>query len=158
MKHRIENKDSFIIVGIQKSGSGNDNSFIPELWANLHENRTKITTSALPPIFIGYGEVKEDFMETGAFSYTAGLIVDTQTDIPEGMVKISIPENEYAVFEIDMSDVSNIPKQIQQIYFEYLPGNGLAVNGLYDFEYYTDQSIPNQAGSTYFHYIPVKKI
>ncbi|SCY73011.1 GyrI-like domain-containing protein [Alkaliphilus peptidifermentans] len=153
MMPEIIEKEGFTLVGVMYEGKNQNNEIIT-LWDNfimrLKEIKNRIGSSRY-----GYDTWTEKINETGEFIYVAGVEVEDDSDVPEGMVSIKIPSNRYAVFTID-SVLEDVHKTVGEIFSKWLPKAGLKVADNYDFEYYNENFKPDDHNSKIYFYVPIK--
>ncbi len=89
------------------------------------------------------------------FTYVAAVEVTSLDDIPEGMIGVTLPAHEYAVFAYDGGIGPNLPRMVQTIFGEWLPNSEFEQDGA-DFEYYDDAFDPHTGMGTFYIYVPIK--
>ena len=142
---RIEIKDSFYVVGLEKqkleiAGSANREQTIrhdiPALWESFLLNMDQIDRKVDPQVSYGIGR------PTGGgihFSYMACLEVESPPDsIPTDMVCTSVPKGTYAVFPYH-GPSQNIPKLANYIYGSWLPTTSYQLNFGVEIEVYDER-------------------
>lgn len=148
----IKPKSSFKIIGLQLVGNS-DNKEFPKLWERLTARAEEVKPLAKKPI-VAYGVCSNFNMETNIFDYTAGLEVEDNSPIPEGMVELEIPIQDYAVFPCTLP---TLMETIQKIYNDWLPNSEYKRANGPEFELYEADFDPNTENSTLYLYIPVEK-
>jgi len=153
MMPEIIEKEGFTLGGVKYEGK-NENNEIITLWDDfimrLKEIKNRTGSSRY-----GYDTWTEKINETGEFIYVAGVEVEDDSGVPEGMVSIKIPSNRYAVFTID-SVLEDVHNTVGQIFSKWLPEAGLKVADNYDFEYYNENFKPDDHNSKIYFYVPIK--
>lgn len=157
MEPKIVDLDEFNIIGIQVVGSPVDGSF-GTTWPVLFERHSEITSKVGMKTSYGVQSYSKELMKSGVWKYTAGLETTNAKNIPEGMSIISIPSNQYAVFEYKGAISSELGKKFEYIYKKWLPESGYILAGQYDFEKYDARfKGPKNPESILEIYVPVKK-
>jgi len=147
-------KRKMIIVGMQYQGK-NENREIPKLWSRFVTRVTEIKNVLNGGISYGYETYTEDSKKSGEFTYIAGVEVKCNDIIPQGMVLIEIPANQYAVFPIS-SIIEDVPKTIKRIHSKLLFELKLEPCDTYDFELFDETFTPNDYETKHYLYIPIK--
>jgi AraC family transcriptional regulator len=147
-------KGIMTIVGMQYRGR-NENKEIPKLWSRFVPRVTEIKNVLNGSISYGYETYTEDSKESGEFTYIAGIEVACRDIVPQGMVTIEIPANQYAVFPIS-AIIEDVPQTIKRIYSKLLFELKLEPCDTYDFELFDETFTPNDYASKYYLYIPIK--
>ncbi|WP_456278666.1 AraC family transcriptional regulator [Bacillus sp. AK128] len=163
MEPNIIKKPELHIIGYElktRNVDGQNNRDIPEFWQQYMQNQLgcKIPNPIHQNQELG---ICTDFNpETGEFVYVIGMEVPKGTDVPEGMVSITIPELEYAVFTTPKSDEKSFTSSIQstwnQIFTEWFPKSNYEHDGTVEFELY-DERCYGAVDKEMDLYIPVKK-
>ena len=150
METKIVTKPPFTVVGLPYYGK-NERGEIPELWSSLNLRYGEIAN----PSEIAYGLCKP--MEAdGRFHYLAGFGVSEADDIPEGMEAWAVPQEIYAVFPCELS---NIHETYQYAFGTWLPQQTAyrhKADSL-DFEYYPREFNTETGEITLYIYVPVEK-
>ena len=152
MEPKITTKPAFQIIGLQFRGN-NDNNECPKLWDSFIQRFEEVKPLATNPI-TAFGVCADFDMQKNIFTYSAGLQVDNTDTIPEDMVSVSIPEQEYAVFECTLPSIMNT---IDKIYKEWLPESKFKRADGPEFELYPPDFDPDKPESPIFIYIPIIK-
>ena len=92
--------------------------------------------------------------ENHTFSYMAGLGVKDNSEVPEGMAAMDIPEQEYAVFECTLP---KIMEAYEGIYQGWLPESEYRRSDGPEFELYDEDFNPENPDSKIYLYVPVVK-
>ncbi|MGM7723335.1 AraC family transcriptional regulator [Metabacillus sp. Hm71] len=156
-------KPAFHIIGYElktKNENGQNKIDIPEFWQQYIQNNlgTKIPNPLHKNVELG---ICTNFQpETGEFDYIIGKEVTKHTQAPKGMVSISFPELEYAVFTTPKSNEESFIASIQStwnhIFTEWFPKSGYEHCGSVEFELY-DERCYGSENKEIDIYIPVKK-
>lgn len=155
MEPRIVEKDCFAVIGMKGRFSRDDTSEIPALWESV-EGRW----GDLLPLMTeaGIGAVIGDNGRTEVFDYIAGIAADIDAAPPEGMDKIVIEPQTYAVFTHKLTGRTiniDIKPTLQHIFGTWLPNSGYRLAESPDFEYYGERFDPvNKTGEIDF-YVPI---
>ena len=118
MEPKFETKAAFSLVGMMFSGKpeGDD---IPQLWrafwARMGEVAGVVNAEAC------YGVTHSYDMSTGVMEYLAAMEVAADAPLPEGMLKVEVPEQTYAVFPCTLPAIQ---ATYNKIYGEWLPASG----------------------------------
>ncbi|MDO3388250.1 GyrI-like domain-containing protein [Gilvimarinus sp. SDUM040013] len=157
MKPKFVNLDSLNIVGVQVAGSPADGSF-GKTWPVLFERNSELPSKVGMDVAYGVQSYSKELMKQGQWKYTAGLEVSKTDNIPDGMELISVPSNQYAVFEYKGVVGPELGELFQNIYKQWLPNSGYELAGEYDFERYDSRfKGPANPESVLDIYVPVKK-
>lgn len=163
MEPKLVTKPAFHIIGYElktRNKDGQNNKDIPHFWQQYLQ---KNLGSYIPnPINKNQelGICTNFNPETGDFVYVIGMEVKKGTQAPEGMVYVSFPELEYAVFTTPKSDEKSFSSSIQStwkyIFTEWFPQSGYEHDGTVEFELY-DERCYGLENKEIDIYIPVKK-
>jgi len=157
---RFEERDEFVIAGYRKHTKDGFN-VIGESWFELKSNMDAIKRKNEHTMY-GVEDYSEEFSsEPLAFYYMAGVEVDKDEILPEGMYRKVVPKAKYAVFTVNGNNSNGeIGKAFQYIYFVWLPNSEYCIdeNALFDFEYY-DERWDCQFGAAQMDiYVPVRRM
>ncbi|OCA91505.1 AraC family transcriptional regulator [Bacillus sp. FJAT-27225] len=163
MDVKIVTKPAFHIIGYElktRNVDGQNNKDIPEFWQQYMQNKLGCT---IPDPINKYEElgICTNFNpDTGEFVYVIGMEVKEGTQAPEGMVYMSFPEMEYAVFTTPEADEKSFTSSIQStwnhIFSDWFPNSGYEHGGHVEFELY-DERCHGPENKVMDIYIPVKK-
>ncbi|MCP3940121.1 MAG: hypothetical protein GY710_01380 [Desulfobacteraceae bacterium] len=97
MEPRIETKSAFKVIGLQYRGK-NEMDKCRDLWGAVLQRFDEFVFLAKKPVIplgihTGYDEENQTFLHTACFE------VETFKKMPDDMVALDIPEQDYAVFE-----------------------------------------------------------
>ena len=152
MEPKIVSLPAFTVVGMRYYGK-NQNQEISEMWGKANQR---------------FGELKhicEDAAygvcftnpntPSGEFEYVAALKVDSEKDIPEGMVLRHVPAAKYAVFT-HIGALDKLKDTYNYIYQTWVPQSGVQLDGSFDFEYYNQDFQDFAPESRFYIYVPIK--
>jgi AraC family transcriptional regulator len=151
MEFEIHNKPAFTVVGLRYYGR-NEKKEIPALWETFVPRMGEIPN---PVPKISYGVMDNFDPETGEFEYIAGLEVQGEVDLPEGMISVSVPAQTYAVFPCTLPTLMETFKRIAE---EGLPTSEYRRAAGPEFEFYGPDFHPDLGRLNMTIYIPVEKI
>jgi AraC family transcriptional regulator len=150
MEIKIVEKSAFTVVGMKYRGK-NEQGEIPQLWQALGPHTGEIEN--LADDTAAYGISANMDMETGEFDYVAGFEVSSAEVVPEGMIVFEVPGGRYAVFS---TTLPKIGETFDQAYHTWLPQAGHEPRGGPEFELYDERFDPQDPGSVFQLYIPIK--
>lgn len=157
MEPRIVEKGRFAAIGLKDSFQRDTTGDIPALWETV-EGRWQ----ELLPLMTegGIGACIGDNGRTDRFDYIAGVIADPDAMPPDGMDKIIIEPQTYAVFTHKLTGAHiniDIKPTLQHIFGTWLPNSGFRLAESPDFEYYGERFDPvNKTGEIDF-FVPVTR-
>lgn len=157
---RFEEREEFVIAGYRKH-TKNGFNVIGEAWFELKSNIDAIERKNKHTMY-GFEDYSEKFSsEPLAFYYMAGVEVDKDTPLPEGMYRKVVQKTKYAVFTVNGNNANGeIGKAFRYIYFVWLPNSEYCIdeNAIFDFEYY-DERWDCQFGAAQMDiYVPVRRM
>jgi predicted transcriptional regulator YdeE len=157
---RFEEREEFLIAGYRKH-TREGFHVIGEAWHALKSNMDSIERTNTHTMY-GFEDYSEEFSaDPLSFFYMAGVEVDKDTPLPEGMDRKVVPKSRYAVFTVNGNNANGeIGKAFYYIYFIWLPNSEYCIdeNALLDFEYY-DERWDCQFGAAQMDiYVPVRKL
>ena len=157
---RIEERDEFVVAGYRKH-TREGYHIIGESWFELKSNLGAIERKNKHTMY-GFEDYSEEFSSNPlAFYYMAGVEVDNDTPLLEGMYRKVVQKAKYAVFTVNGNNANGeIGKAFQYIYFVWLPNSEYCIdeNALFDFEYY-DERWDCQFGAAQMDiYVPVRRM
>lgn len=150
MEIKIVERSGFTVIGLKYRGK-NEQGEIPQLWGAMGPRTGEIGN--LVDDTAAYGISANADMETGAFDYIAGYEVSSAEEVPEGMVAFEVPGGRYAVFSTTLPRVG---ETFDHAYHTWLPQAGLQPSGGPEFELYDEEFDPQDPGSEFDLYIPIK--
>jgi predicted transcriptional regulator YdeE len=146
MEPKIVTKPAFTAVGLMYYGK-NENNEIPQVWDKVNPRYEEIPHKTGP----AYG-VCGDMEDDGRFHYLAGFEVTKAADLPDGMEKWDVSEQQYAVFPCTLK---TIHETYQYIFETWLPQSGYTRADGPDFEFYGEE-FDMETGEGMSIYLPVK--
>ena len=157
---RFEEREEFVIAGYRKHTKDGFN-VIGEAWFELKSNLDVIKRKSKHTMY-GFEDYSEEFCsEPLSFYYMAGVEVDKNTALPEGMYRKVVQKAKYAVFTVNGNNTNGeIGMAFQYIYSVWLPNSEYCIdeNALFDFEYY-DERWDCQFGTAQMDiYVPVRRM
>ena len=157
---RIETKEEFVIAGYRKH-TRNGFEAIGESWFDLKSNMDSMKRKNEHTMY-GFEDYSEEFTaEPLAFYYMAGVEVDKNTELPEGVYRKIVPKSEYAVFTVNGNNANGeIGQAFHDIYNVWLPSSDYCIDEelLFDFEYYDERWDCQLQTAQMDIYIPIKKL
>lgn len=157
MEPNFVERDAFAVVGMRGSFMKDDTDEIPALWErvqNRWDDLIPIMTDA------GIGACVADRSNAGTFDYIAGVATEIDADPPEGMEKLVIAPQTYAVFTHKISQPNinvDIKPTISHIFGTWFPNSGYSLARSPDFEYYGERFDPQTMTGEIDFYVPVLK-
>lgn len=157
---RFEERDEFVIAGYRKHTKDGFN-VIGEAWFELKNNMDAVERKNEHTTY-GFEDYSEEFSsEPLSFYYMAGVEVDKNAILPEGMYRKVVQKAKYAVFTVNGNNANGeIGKAFQYIYFVWLPNSEYCIDesALFDFEYY-DERWDCQFGAAQMDiYVPIRRM
>ncbi len=135
----------------------NNLTVIPKLWGDYLPRAGEIK-ARLSRFNIGVVvclEERDQKAHPAEMLYVAGAQVAETSQIPPGMINLTVPAGNYAVFTHHGS-VHEIGRTIGQIFGSWLPQSGLKLRSAPHLELYDERFKPAQAGSEFDLCIPVE--
>jgi AraC family transcriptional regulator len=151
MEPKIVEREGFKIVGLFYRGK-NENQEIPQLWGQFGPSWKAIKHTLNQEV--SYGAMDHYDPSTGEFDYVAAMEVEKIEDVPEGMVGWEIPKQTYAIFPCTLP---KIKEAYSHAMHEWLPESGYVHTGGIEFELYDEQFNPDDPGSEFYYYMPIKE-
>ncbi|MDD6034621.1 MAG: AraC family transcriptional regulator [Lachnospiraceae bacterium] len=160
IKPRFEEREEFVIAGYRKHTKDGFN-VIGETWCELKSNLDVIERKNKHTMY-GFEDYSEEFCsEPLLFYYMAGVEVDKDTPLPEGMYRKVVQKAKYAVFTVNGNNTNGeIWKAFRYIYLVWFPNSEYCIDEdmLLDFEYY-DERWDCQFGAAQMDiYVPVRRM
>ena len=152
MEPIVKSKPAFTIIGLQFRGT-NENNACPKLWDKFLPRMADLQPLLVEPV-TAFGVCSDFDMKVNIFTYTVGLEVKDSNTIPNEMVSMEIPEQEYAIFE---TTLPSIMQTFEMIYKNWLPKSEYIRAGGPEFELYDTDFNPEIADSKMYIYVPVLK-
>lgn len=159
MNARVVNLEGLKICGLSCK-SKNMNGEIPKLWGEFHSRKAEIKDADLMTCY-GICEPLEKDVEAvdlntpSEFIYLAGVQVNDDNEIPNGMEVWEVKHKKYLVFT-HKGLVQNLGDTYKKIYGEYIPNSEYKVVFTYDFEVYGPNFDPMSPESELEIYVPVE--
>ena len=128
---------------------------IPALWQTVEgrwDELMPLMTDA------GIGACFGDNGRTKTFDYIAGIAADADAEPPEGMEKIVVEPQTYAVFTHKLKGETiniDIKPTLQHIFGTWLPNSGYRLAESPDFEFYGERFDPATKTGEIDFYVPV---
>ncbi len=152
MDHKIIKKEEFKVIGLKLTNNTVDKRF-GDLWEAFISRNKETLPLAKKPVK-SYGVCFNLMPEPITFDYMASLEVDSLDTIPDGMEVLTIPTQEYAIFE---TNLTILMETINSIYNEWLPQSNYKRGKGPEFELYEADFEPEGPTSTLYLYIPIVK-
>lgn len=114
---RIESRAAFRVVGLHHRGQTGSEE-LPKLWESFMPRMDEVLERTERGISYG---VMWDFDEKEkSFSYIAGFAVSPEAALPDEMMDVAVPAQEYAVFECTLP---TLMEAFRYCYDEWLPNS-----------------------------------
>ncbi len=157
MEPRILDKGRFAAIGMKGRFTRDTTNEIPALWETV-ENRW----NDLLPLMTegGIGACIGDNGRTAMFDYIAGVLADPDAAPPQGMDKIVIEPQTYAVFTHKLTGAAiniDLKPTLQHIFGTWLPNSGYKLAHSPDYEYYGERFDPETKSGEIDFYVPVTR-
>ena len=157
---RFEEREEFVIAGYRKH-TKEGYHVIGEAWYELKSHLAMLPRKNTHTMY-GFEDYLEEFCsEPLSFSYMAGVEVDKDTILPEGMVRKVVRKARYAVFTVNGNNANGeIGEAFRYIYSMWLPNSEYCIdeNALFDFEYYDERWDCQFERAQMDIYVPVRKL
>lgn len=144
---KTETRPGFEVVGLKYRGR-NERNEVPELWESFVPRMGEITNRV--DLTVAYGIMDNYDEASGEFDYIACVEVSSSEELPQGMVRVKIPELSYAVFK---ASLPSIKEDFGRVYQEWFPTQGFQRSPGPEFELYNMEFDIDQ---TIYIYIPVE--
>jgi len=148
---RFEKREAFRVIGLKVRAKPFSDEFskvwdafvprIGEISGRLQENES-------------YAVEWDEDKDSEEFNYLAGVAVNAEGPIPEGMEDVQVPAHEYAVFNFSLQEIQQAMKSICQ---EWLHNSEYESTGGHELEVYDERFNPPEGKFEMSAYIPVKK-
>lgn len=151
MEPEFVTKAAFTVIGMKYRGKpeGDD---IPQLWRAFGARMADIQDAVNPQVCYGLSQNLDPV--SGEFDHVAAVEVGSDAPVPEGMIRLEVPKQTYAVFPCTLP---TIPSVYEQIYQTWLPASGYQHAPGPEFELYDETFNPEDATSEFRVYMPVIK-
>ena len=139
MEPRLESRPAMIVIGMHYRGK-NENEEIPALWQAFWPRHAEI--QGRKSDIISYGLSYNFDTEKSEFDYIAGFEVGADSPVPEGMQRVEVPAQQYAVFECSLPALM---ETIQYAYDEWVPKSSYqrSPDG-FELEVYDERFMPDE--------------
>lgn len=160
MKPEIKTLEAFQVVGMKTLTSLKNNK-LPQLWIQFLQRVPEIKHRIIPEISVGLCMNDSNFdistfTDDTEYESMTAVIVDSDRDIPNGMLSKQISGGKYAVFT-HIGSLQTLSETYDFIWGKWLPNSEFEVDSRDDFEWYDQQFLgPEHPESKMFIYIPVK--
>jgi len=154
MNHEPKTVDrsAFIVVGLRQRGTPESiPQDVPPMWCRLMQRAVEIKHGVNPRE--AFGVIGRPDPATREFDYVAGFAVADASEIPEGMVRVHVPAQTYAVFPCTLPTLMDTFKYIYQTWLPQSPRQ--RAEGP-EFELYGEEFNPADPDSRMYVYVPVK--
>ncbi|MDD2596625.1 MAG: AraC family transcriptional regulator [Candidatus Cloacimonetes bacterium] len=151
---KIEKMDAFRVVGVHTKAS--PSGTLHQLWAEFTRRHGEIKDVIDPTK--AYQVCVFDKSDPAAEEYTfiAGMHVNDEAKVPEGMIAQKVPAAEYAVFEHHGS-LEKMHQTYEYIFGVWLAENGYQMAEADSLEIYDERFNPESADSVFEIRIPISK-
>ena len=146
---RIEAKDAFRVIGLNRSYTIETRGSIPQQWAEWDYNA--VTGAEFDRVF----GVSHGFDGKSGFDYACTMQVNPEAPVPEGQTELMIPGGEYAIFVHD-GHVSGIASVFDAVCKDVDLGEGRQLAGGPQLEFYTEEFDPGTATGKVELWFPIK--
>jgi predicted transcriptional regulator YdeE/DNA-binding transcriptional MerR regulator len=154
MDVKIITQPAMTLVGLPYQGA-NKNSEIAEVWEEFYRRADEIPHQR-PTEFYGVCRVPPGLPE-GDFEYCAGVPVEKVESLPEGMIKLELPELKCAVIPMHGLIEENLGQAYTDLYEGWLPQSGYsALEAGFDMEVYGKEFNPESKDSVMYIHLPLK--
>ncbi|MEM9972937.1 MAG: effector binding domain-containing protein [Pseudomonadota bacterium] len=108
--------DSFTVIGVSARVSNDDPAAIGALWETFHKSNVfnVLGDAAMPDVFCIYHSYEGGAADP--YWMTIGFSVPAETCVPPGLAHVSVPAQNYAVFQAAGPQPSTLIKQWQAIW------------------------------------------
>jgi AraC family transcriptional regulator len=144
---KTETRPAFEVVGMKYRGKNEVNE-VPELWEAFVPRMGEIKNRV--DLTVSYGVMDNYDEDSGDFDYIACVEVAPDGELPEGMVRVKVPELTYAVFK---AKLPTIKEAFGQIYQEWFPSKGFRRSPGPEFELYNREF---EVDKTIYIYMPIQ--
>lgn len=153
MEPTIIKRPAFRVVGMQHRGTFAGGE-LPALWQKFGERMGEIEGVADPAY--AYGLTIDMDMETREIAYMAGMAVESDAEVPEGMVSVEVSEQTYATFTCTLP---TLQAAYEAFYGEWMPASGYKRGYGPELELYGEDFDPNDEASQRMEVcVPIVKV
>ncbi len=154
MQPKITTKPTIQVIGLQYRG-GIEKEKCHNLWDSFCKRFEEVMPLAKKPVTV-FGIHTNFDAEWNVVDHTAGLEVKNLDTVPENMISVEIPEQEYAVFECTFFSIM----ETIEVFKNWCRQSGYKRSGgpeLLHFDQPFDKDFsPQKPGSLVYLYIPIK--
>lgn len=138
MNYRIEEKEAFSIIGIKERYSYLDDlgKSVGEMWSNTPKDTMQKISSLANVEPIGLVGAYSEMYEDSTTDYHIGVV--TTNECPADFVKLDIPAQTWAVFEIVGALPTAMRDVWERIFSEFFPSTGYEIAEVPEVEWYSD--------------------
>jgi|LGOV01.1.fsa_nt_gb AraC family transcriptional regulator len=160
LKPIIKDIDYKKFIGLVYHGD-NHNQEIGDLWGSFFQRLNEIESQKVDSLYYGLCQpiVDDiellDFDDLGDITYMAGVEVNENELIPDGMDTWEIKNQKYAIFT-HVGKAIDIPQTYKLVYSKWLPESGYEVDAAVDYELYDENYNEGDDDSKMYIYIPIK--
>ena len=129
-----------------------DASAIPTAWKEFF---SKAAQSELVKTESFYGASIPSMSLDAPMDYFAGVIIDSNSDVPAGFESVEIPEGDYLAVD-HVGPITNIAASYQRAYMEILPTAGMEMRPAPHLEVYNSEKNPMDPDYRMLIAIPIK--
>lgn len=149
MTPEFKDMKGFRVIGLGESYEPNNAQGISQLWERFMP-QTETVTKRVGMEAFGISQCKGD-----RFDYVAGVKVESDAPIPEGMMDIDLADGHYAVFT-HRGPISKIADTMKYIWSTWMPASDYEYTGGPEFELYDYRFRFMAHDSEFDIYIPVR--
>ncbi len=159
MEPVIRKMEKIKVIGARldtSTSNGSNFKQIPQFWNQFMSERTaeRIPDKKDPKVCLG---ICDDYnFKEGTFSYIIAYEVTSHETVPPGLISLTVPEAEYAVFTAKGKLPFSVQNMVSYIYGEWLQNSDYARAVAPEFEYY-DEKVTDDEKCEVDIYIPVIK-
>lgn len=150
MEPKIVTHSSFEVIGMQIRTTPMSPE-IPALWPRFMDRLPEVEPVLEPEVSYGVMEMLPG--EVTGLNYLAAVSVPSAAHVPDGMISMTIPAGQYAVFDFPLSDTGSA---FGFIFETWLPSLGLSQPESPYFERYNENFNPADPASRVEVHIPIR--
>ena len=158
---QIIEKPKLLIAGCEApfihalSPDANSHEVIPQVWDRLMHQLKSFPHQSCEPMY-GLIEQREERSHEHELWYLAGVPVQLETTIPDGMTLKTVPAGTYAVFT-HRGPMLGIAQTVGYAYREWLPSSEYELADAPDVELYDDRFSCDRDDSEMEYWLPVTR-
>jgi len=156
MEPRFEHKEVFTFIGLGKDYNLENPNTISILWDQFLQKKHLITNVIDDAAFGLCYAPKEKETFSDKFHYTAALRVSEKAVVPDGMEKVHVPAQEYAIFT-HKGSLQTFSTTNDYIWKTWLPKSGLELADAPDIEVYGDKWDAKLDNGEIDIYVPINR-